>query len=67
MARVRFLQGAYLFSLDKVMNYNDELEINDEKIINTLAKKGIVDVLIEEKKEATKKSSSKRTTKKAEE
>jgi|HigsolmetaGSP12D_1036236.scaffolds.fasta_scaffold02167_9 hypothetical protein len=67
MARVRFLQGAYLFSLDKVMNYNDELEINDEKIINTLAEKGIVDVLIEEKKEATKKSSSKRTAKKAEE
>lgn len=67
MAKVRFLQGAYLFSLNKVMNYDDELEINDEKIINTLAEKGIVDVLIEENKEATKKSSSKRTAKKAEE
>lgn len=51
MAKVRFLQSVYLVSHDLSMNFNDELDIEDEKQVARLVKKGLVDVLMEEKPE----------------
>jgi hypothetical protein len=48
MPKVRFLQSAALISLNKTMNYNDELFIEDVKLAQLWAKKGLVDILIEE-------------------
>jgi hypothetical protein len=60
LAKVRFLQSVYLVSENHVFGYNDETEINDEKIIASLVKKGIVDVLVEEEKPAPKKPSTRK-------
>lgn len=48
MAKVRCLQSFYLISENKVLNYNDELEIKDEKLVKSLAEQGYLDVLIDE-------------------
>lgn len=59
MSKVRFLQSAYVISLGQVVSYNDELDIEDEKVVENLVKNGLVDVLIEEKnpEKAPKKAS----------
>jgi len=49
MAKVRFLQSAYVISLDQSVGFNDELDIEDEKVVSNLVENGLVDVLIEEK------------------
>lgn len=61
MAKVRFLQSVYVVSLNKVATYNDEFDINDEKVVENLVKEGLVDVLIEEKN--TPKTAKKATSK----
>jgi adenine-specific DNA methylase len=48
MAKVRFLTSAYLPLFNKVVGYNDEMTIEDEKVVEILSKKGMIDVLIEE-------------------
>ena len=50
MAIVRCLQSFYLIEEDQVLNFNDELEIKNEKTVKSLTDKGLVDVLIEEEK-----------------
>ncbi|PHA62866.1 hypothetical protein [Bacillus wiedmannii] len=49
MTRLRILHGVYIPSLDKVVNYNDEIEVSDEKLVRHLVKEGCADVLIEQK------------------
>lgn len=50
MAKVRCLQSFYLIEENQVLNFNDELEIKNEKTVKSLSDKGLVDVLIEEAK-----------------
>jgi hypothetical protein len=66
MAKVRFLQSVYLIAHDKVMNFNDELDL-DEKLAKHLQEQGYVDILIEDEVEAPKKAPRKRQAKKDEE
>lgn len=49
MAKVRFLQSAVLFGTGKTYGFNDEEVITDEKLLESLVKNAIVDVLREEK------------------
>lgn len=62
MAKVRFLQAAYIPSHGKVFNFNDELEMTDEKLVKALVKQDIIDVLKEEK--VTKNTKTKEKSKK---
>lgn len=65
MRRVRFLEGCYLFDLDKSVNFNDELDIPIKRA-EELQKRGIVDILKEKvkKKEKAKEEPKKQTKKK---
>ena len=58
MVKVRFLQSVILPKLGKVMNFNDELELSDEKLVKDLSENGTIDILIDEKitKEPAKKA-----------
>lgn len=49
MARLRFLRSVAIPRLNEVMNFNDELEVSDEELVKDLVKKGLVDVLNEQK------------------
>lgn len=51
MSKLRFLQGLYIPSLGKVVNFNDEIEVKDEKLVNCLTKNGYADKLIEPENE----------------
>lgn len=62
MAIVRCLQSFYLIEEDQVLNFNDELEIKNEKTVKSLTDKGLVDVLIEEEKPKRKPKSKKEET-----
>lgn len=62
MAIVRCLQSFYLIEEDQVLNFNDELEIKNEKTVKSLTDKGLVDVLIEEEKPNRKPKSKKEET-----
>lgn len=49
MAQLRILQCLYIPSLNKVVNFNDEIEVSDENLVRHLVKNGYADVLIEQK------------------
>lgn len=51
MARLRFLQSVIIDSLNEVPGFNDELDIEDEKVVDYLVENGYADKLIEEKTE----------------
>lgn len=55
--QIRSLSSFYLISIDKVLNFNDEVKI-DDKLAQSLQERGLVDILIEEpvkpKKKTTK-------------
>jgi hypothetical protein len=69
MPRVRFLESVYLIPHNQVFHYNDELDIEDEKLIKHLSDRGHIDVLLEEENgiEQEKKTTRKRQAKKDEE
>lgn len=47
MTKVRFLESAYVIPLNQVFGYDDELEIEDKNLANTLKEHGMVDILDE--------------------
>ncbi|MGG1916043.1 hypothetical protein ABFY54_29000 [Priestia megaterium] len=51
MAKLRFLQSVALLSLNKVPHLNDELVIEDEKMVKYLVENGYADELIEQENE----------------
>lgn len=64
MAKLRFLQSVVLLSLNKVPQFNDELDIEDEKLVKYLVENGYADELIEEENEPkTPKKASKKSKK----
>lgn len=64
MAKLRFLQSIVLLSLNKVPQFNDELDIEDEKLVKYLVENGYADELIESENEPkTPKKPSKKSKK----
>lgn len=55
MKTLRVLQTFYYTPLDKVFNFNDELQLDNQKMIDNLIKQELVDVLVEEKIEEKEK------------
>lgn len=48
MAKLKFLQGVYIPSLNKVVNHNDVLEIENEKLAKHFVESKLAEQLIEE-------------------
>lgn len=61
MVKVRCLQSIILTGENKVLGFNDEVELN-KKLAEQLFKKGLVDILKEEKPKPTPKKSVKKKT-----
>lgn len=61
--KVRGLSSLFIPSLNIVLNYNDVIDIKDDKLAESLQDQGLVDILIEEPSSATKKPK-RRSTKK---
>ncbi|MDG0860320.1 hypothetical protein [Staphylococcus equorum] len=58
--RIRSLSSFYIPSLDKVLNFNDEIDIEDEKLVETLKDQGLIDVLIPEETKKPKRRQTKK-------
>lgn len=62
---IRSLDCMYIPSVGKVLNYNDELEVED-KLAKKLAEKNLVDIL-DEKPKTTRKRTTRKTAAKKDE
>lgn len=51
MAKLRFLMAVYLPTEEKSVNFNDELDIENEKLVDYLLKNGLADKLIDAEKQ----------------
>lgn len=65
MAKLKFLQGVYIPSLNKVVNHNDVLEIENEKLAKHLVESKLAEQLIEETPKKAVEKKTKKVTKDA--
>lgn len=62
MVKVRFLQSVALINNNRVFGFNDELDIEDQKLVDSLLKRDLIDVLKDEQPDKKKpKDTSKKT------